>query len=246
VTTHASRHRLGTDVLRRAVLVLAIAGLAVLTALWSVAPPAAADSHCDTQASDAPIRDCRTLIELRSDLDPDDRLNWLESTDMADWDGVFATRDLGVLTVAIHPTISTYTDSNPLSLGGTVPAGHGSLPNLRFLRMWRVGLTGSIPTELGNLSNLEELRLDQNRLTGAIPAEIGGLSNLNSLSLSINELSGGIPSELGNLSSLKYLSLDRNLLGLETHPTTENPTPMCSLSRYLPAWETSRICWFCT
>ena len=46
----------------------AIAGLALLTALWSVAPPAAASSHCASQDSAARIRDCRTLIDLKDDL----------------------------------------------------------------------------------------------------------------------------------------------------------------------------------
>ena len=116
-------------------------------------------------------------------------------------------------------------DQNPLTLGGTVPAGLGSLPNLRFLEMWRLGLTGSIPAELGNLSNLEDLRLDQNELTGSIPTGLGSLSNLTSMSLSINQLSGGIPSDFGNLSSLEGLQLDRNFLGLATHPTAGSPPP---------------------
>ena len=59
--------------LRRFVMSAAIAGLALLTALWSVAPPAAASSHCASQDSAARIRDCRTLIDLKDALDPNGR-----------------------------------------------------------------------------------------------------------------------------------------------------------------------------
>ena len=200
----------------------AIAGLALLAALWSVAPPAAASSHCATQDSAARIRDCRTLIDLKGDLDPNDRLNWSEGLDMEHWEGIFSTPERGVSTLEVYQSMR---DGQTLTLNGTVPAGLGSLPNLRFLKMWRLGLTGSIPAELGNLSNLEELRLDQNELTGSIPTGLGSLSNLTYLSVSNNRLSGGIPSDFGNLSSVTYFSLDRNFLGLQTHPTAGNPAP---------------------
>ena len=201
----------------------AIAGLALLTALWSVAPPAAASSHCATQDSAARIRDCRTLIDLKDALDPNGRLNWSEYQPMVNWDGIFSSQANGVYQIELYGSMRG--DQNPLTLGGTVPAGLGSLPNLRYLKMWKLGLTGSIPAELGNLSNLEGLRLDQNELTGSIPTGLGSLSNLTNMSLSINKLSGGIPSDFGNLSALDYLSLDRNFLGLETHPTAGNPAP---------------------
>ena len=70
----------------------AIAGLALLAALWSVAPPAAASSHCASQDSAARIRDCRTLIDLKDDLDPNNRLTtWTESNPMVNWEGIFST-----------------------------------------------------------------------------------------------------------------------------------------------------------
>ncbi len=201
----------------------AIAGLALLTALWSVAPPAAASSHCASQDSAALIRDCRTLIDLKDALDPNGRLNWSEYQPMVNWDGIFSSQANGVYQIELYGSMW---DGYPLlELNGTVPAGLGSLPNLRFLKMWDLGLTGSIPAELGNLSNLEELRLDQNALTGSIPTGLGSLGKLTSMGLSINQLSGGIPSDFGNLSSLGSLSLDRNFLGLETHPTAGSPAP---------------------
>ena len=201
----------------------AIAGLALLTALWSVAPPAAASSHCASQDSAARIRDCRTLIDLKDDLDPNGRLNWSEHLPMVNWDGIFSSQANGVYQIELYGSMW---DGYPLlTLNGTVPAGLGSLPNLRFLKMWDLGLTGLIPAELGNLSNLEELRLDQNALTGSIPTGLGSLGKLDYLSFSINQLSGGIPSDFGNLSSVTYLSLDRNFLGLQTHPTVGDPAP---------------------
>ncbi len=193
----------------------AVVGLALLSLLGSGAPPTAASSHCASQDSAARIRDCRTLIDLKGDLDPNGRLNWSETLPMTSWEGVFSSAENGVSTLEVYQK----------ELNGTVPAGLGSLPNLRFLRLWGNGLTGSIPAELGNLSNLEELRLDQNALTGSIPTGLGSLRNLTSMSLSINQLSGGIPSDFGNLSSLDYLSLDRNFLGLVTHPTAGSPAP---------------------
>ena len=200
----------------------AVVGVTLLAVLGSGPLPATASSHCANQDSAALVRDCRTLIDLKDDLDPNDRLNWLESSDMVHWEGVFASEELGVRRIEIYGSMR---DGQTLTLGGTVPAGLGSLPNLRFLRIWRVGLTGSIPAELGNLSNLEDLRLDQNALTGSIPTGLGSLGNLRTISLSINQLSGGIPSDFGNLSSLEGLSLDRNFLGLQTHPTAGNPAP---------------------
>ncbi len=204
-------------------MVAAVFGLTLLATAGSVAPPAAASSHCASQDSAARIRDCRTLIDLKAALDPNGRLNWSEGLDMVHWDGIFSNADQGVRSLELYGSMRG--DQNPLTLGGTVPVGLGSLPNLRYLKMWKLGLTGSIPAELGNLSNLEELRLDQNALTGSIPTGLGSLSNLIYMSLSINQLSGGIPSDFGNLSSLENLGLDRNFLGLATHPTAGNPAP---------------------
>ena len=196
----------------------AVVGLVLLAAAGSART--LADSHCASQDSAARIRDCRTLIDLKGDLDPNGRLNWHENLPMEQWQGIFSSAENGVSTLELHQSML-----GDQMLDGTVPAGLGSLPNLRFLKMWKVGLTGSIPAELGSLSNLEELRLDQNALTGSIPTGLGSLSNLRYMSLTLNQLSGGIPSDFGSLSSLEYLGLDRNFLGLQTHPTAGNPPP---------------------
>ena len=153
----------------------AVVGLALLSLLGSGAPPTAASSHCASQDSAARIRDCRTLIDLKGDLDPNGRLNWAENEPMVNWDGIFSSQANGVYQIELYGSMW---DGYPLlTLNGTVPAGLGSLPNLRYLNMWDLGLTGSIPAELGNLSNLEGLRLDQNALTGSIPTGLGSLGN---------------------------------------------------------------------
>ena len=92
---------------RRFAVALAIVGLAFLTAFWSVAPQAAASSHCASQASEALIRDCRTLIDLKGDLDPSNELNWHEALPMEYWDGIFSSADRGVSSIEIHPTIGS-------------------------------------------------------------------------------------------------------------------------------------------
>ena len=67
---------------------------------------------------------------------------------------------------------------------------------VRWLHLYRNGLSGEIPSELSSLSNLGELRLNNNELSGDIPSELGQLSNLESLVLSDNELRGCVPSSL--------------------------------------------------
>ena len=52
-------------------------GLALL-AVVEIAP-AAADSHCDSQAGAALIADCETLMGLKDQFDPDGVLNWARS-----------------------------------------------------------------------------------------------------------------------------------------------------------------------
>ena len=84
--------------LRRFLMASAIAGLALLTALWSVAPPAAASSHPCTTSGDsaAQNRDCRILLNLKSELDPNDRLwSWYEGNPMVNWEGIFSTAGAG-------------------------------------------------------------------------------------------------------------------------------------------------------
>ncbi|MCY3765936.1 MAG: M66 family metalloprotease [Gemmatimonadetes bacterium] len=86
------------------------------------------------------------------------------------------------------------------------------IKRLRFLSLYRNGLTGAIPTELANIEGLSFLSLHTNGLTGPIPAELGNLGSLIVLNVNNNDLSGWIPPELGNLSNLEYLGLSNNNL----------------------------------
>jgi len=216
--TDANPRFRSTDAPRRITLALAFAGLLLFGALWSNGPPAGASSHCASQSSAALIRDCRTLIDLKDDLDPNGVLNWLESLEMDQWQGIVSSEDDGVTELEIHNT----------SLNGTVPAGLGSLPNLEKLRLDQNSLAGSIPTGLGSLSKLTYMSLATNQLSGRIPSDFGSLSSLTYLSLDQNFLglqahptlgnpapaavSNPIPASLGNLSSLAGLDLSENKL----------------------------------
>jgi hypothetical protein len=175
----------------------------------------AASSHCTSQASASLVRDCRTLIDLKDDLDPNGVLNWSESLDMANWEGVLTSEEKGVLELGIQGT----------ALHSIVPTGLSSLPNLRLLNLSWTGLTGSIPAALGSLSNLDDLLLEGNELTGSIPTGLGHLSTLDKLNLTSNRLRGRIPSDFGSLTSLGHLSLNDNFLGLQTHPTATRTSP---------------------
>ncbi|MCY3783204.1 MAG: hypothetical protein OXG79_05395 [Chloroflexi bacterium] len=183
----------------------AVAAVLLLGLALVAAGRANASSHCSSQASAALIRDCRTLIDLKSELDPNGTLNWAEGTPLASWQKISSNATAGVRWIDFR----TRTDPR---LAGTVPAGLGSLPNLERLWLPNNDLTGSIPAELGNLSNLITLHVGGNKLTGSIPAELGNLANLTHLLLEHNQLDGSIPAELANLSSLQSLNLGRNEL----------------------------------
>ena len=87
----------------------------------------------------------------------------------------------------------------PGFLNEKIPAGLGSLSNLRTLNLSNNGLTGSIPSALGDLENLSWLDLSNNRVKTGLSSWGGGLT-------------GEVPVELGNLNKLYWLSLNNNLL----------------------------------
>ena len=180
-----------------------VLALALVVALGS--GPAFATSPCATQSTEADsplIRDCVTLLGLKSELDPGGVLNWDGSLALASWDGVASNATLGVTELRLDHK----------GLTGSIPAALAGLVSLQDLWLGDNELTGSIPSRLGSLSNLQDLRLMRNDLSGAIPAALGQLANLQRLWLSGNELTGSIPAELGNLSSLWDLSLGNNRL----------------------------------
>ena len=192
-------------------LVLVILLLALLAA-GEVAPAAAqtlppCPTRSATPASDPRLtQDCNTLLELKDQLDPGDRLNWDSAVSISTWIGVIADTTLGV-TELVH--VGT---DGAFPLNGTIPSALGNLPALQALELTSSGLTGGIPAALGNLTNLQYLWLYNNQLTGGIPAALGNLTNLMQLSLHSNQLSGRIPTVLGTLTNLQYLWLYNNQL----------------------------------
>ena len=128
--------------------------------------------------------------------------NWLTDEPLGSWRGVTTDGNGSVIEL----------DLNRNQLSGYIPAGLGSLPNLRILRMSGNNLGGTIPAGLSNLSALTNLELDDNNLGGSIPAALGNLSNLTWLELSGNDLSGPIPTELSQLTRLTVFALSDNSL----------------------------------
>ncbi|MDE0142478.1 MAG: fibronectin type III domain-containing protein [Caldilineaceae bacterium] len=126
--------------------------------------------------------------------------NWMTDEPLGSWRGVTTDRNGSVIEL----------DLNRNLLSGYIPAGLGSLPNLRILRMSGNDLEGTIPAGIGNLSELTNLELDDNNLSGSIPAELGNLPNLTWLDLSGNDLSGPIPTELSRLTGLTVFALSDN------------------------------------
>ena len=128
--------------------------------------------------------------------------NWLTDEPLGSWRGVTTDGNGSV----------TELDLNRNQLSGYIPAGLGSLPNLRILRMSGNNLGGTIPAGLSNLSALTNLELDNNNLGGSIPAALGNLPNLTWLDLSENDLSGPIPTDLSQLTRLTVFALSDNSL----------------------------------
>ena len=179
-------------------------GLAMLAAVGSAAPPAAAYYHCSSQASPALVRDCETMLStLIDNLDPSDVLTtWQAHVPLSLWQGVTVDKAQGV----------THLKLNGLGLNGSVAAQLGELPGLVSIDLSDNSLSGSIYAELGDLTNLRELLLHNNRVRGSIPAALDRLTQLESLNLSNNYLSGPIPVELGSLGNLTTLGLADNQL----------------------------------
>lgn len=202
-----SGKRARVDAPRWAVAV-ALLALAVAAALGD--SPALASSHCSTQASQALIDDCETLLGLKSDLaGTSNKLdNWAGTSAITGWTGVTSDSSNGVTELWIRGDQGTGT-----KLNGTIPAALGDLSGLTILELSHNELTGSIPKELGSLENLKTLALHGNKLSGRIPTELGQLSVLQELGLDqTGGLEGPIPTELGNLPKLNLLYLSGNKL----------------------------------
>ena len=128
--------------------------------------------------------------------------NWLTDEPLGSWSGV--TTDVNGRVIEL--------DLNRNALSGTMPAGMGSLQNLKILRMSGNSLEGPLPLGLGNLTALTNLELDDNNLVGPIPSELSKLPDLTWLELSGNQLSGPLPTELSKLTALTVVVLSDNSL----------------------------------
>ena len=149
------------------------------------------------------VEDCKTLLDLKSELAGTGTLNWSGDLAMSDWSGI-STGGTPKRVIGVKLKNS--------GLGGVIPAALGDLAQLQDLWLGGNQLTGEIPPELGNLTSLYSLYLDQNRLTGEIPAELGSLSVLEDLFLYNNQLTGSIPPEVAGLEDLRQLWITNNQL----------------------------------
>ena len=159
---------------------------------------------CST-VTDVSQIECEALVALYGSTNGagwTNNTNWLQSTTVSNWFGIYVLDDSGV----------TELDLDDNQLTGTLPAELGNLSNLEYLGLYDNQLTGSIPSTLGNLSYLGFLDLRYNQLTGSIPSTLGNLSYLVGLDLGHNQLTGSIPTSLGDLSYVRYLYLDNNQL----------------------------------
>ena len=121
-------------------------------------------------------------------------------TSMASWEGV---------KVENGRVVELSMPSNNLT--GTLPAGLGSLTQLRYLDLSGNNLSGDIPATLGNLTELYYLDLSANQLSGATP-DLSALTNLVVLDLSENDLAA-LPALSNSLPALEYLAASDNQLG---------------------------------
>jgi hypothetical protein len=149
----------------------------------------------------------------------------IDPTIISDLDSAIANPEK-VFHLAIHPIYNkpytlNYQDIKHL------PAGIGTLKNLKILELHCLQNLEDLPVEIGQLSNLEKIDIDNGngcQMNISIPSSIGQLKQLKELILygaldprdisrndsiapsKINKL----PNEIGNLSNLEILDLGRN------------------------------------
>ena len=164
-------------------------------------PPRTSNDRYDASACDDPkvvdqntgpklIEDCRTLLEIASQMALNEPLNWSGELPITEWEGITLGEVDGELRVERLHLPNRH-------LGGSIPPQIGELKGLKALNFSREGeeyrgnlLTGSIPPEIGNLSSLIFLNLSRNNLTGTVPESLNRLTNLRYLNVSHNYLRG--------------------------------------------------------
>lgn len=115
----------------------------------------------------------RALMELKSSLDPENKL-----------------------------LMSWTAEGDPCggSFEGVACNEHRKVANISLQGM---GLSGKVSGAVAELKCLSGLYLHYNNLSGEIPREISNLTELTDLYLNVNSLSGSIPPEIGKMDSLQ-------------------------------------------
>lgn len=115
----------------------------------------------------------RALLELKSSLDPENKLlkSWTSEGDPCSG-----------------------------SFEGVACNEHRKVANISLQGK---GLSGKVSGAVAELKCLSGLYLHYNKLSGEIPKEISNLTELTDLYLNVNNLSGGIPPEIVNMDSLQ-------------------------------------------
>ncbi|XP_061348265.1 LRR receptor-like serine/threonine-protein kinase GSO1 [Gastrolobium bilobum] len=148
----------------------------------------------------------RALMDLKSSLDPEDKLLESWTTDGDPCSGSF----LGVACNEHHKVANISLAGRALS--GRLSPAVAELKCLSGLYLNHNHLSGEIPREISNLNELVDLYLNVNNLSGSIPPEIGNLTSLQVLQLGYNQLVENIPEQMGSLKQLNALALENNSL----------------------------------
>ena len=118
---------------------------------------------------DGLLRDCETLLQVKTMLAGEARLNWQRGKPLGQWRGVrLGGEPLRIVGLALSDG----------ELSGRVPPALGQLDQLTTLHLDGNELTGTLPAELGQLAHLRELKLDATLLAGGAPTALCGLAAL--------------------------------------------------------------------
>ncbi|NAS13776.1 leucine-rich repeat domain-containing protein [Poritiphilus flavus] len=173
---------------------------------------------------EVPLSQKEILLRIL-ELNPLHTLDWDESEDIGNWDGVTLDDNGNIIELEFFDYIESrgrritllpeeirglkylekliLTD-NQLTV---LPDAIGELNNLTILNLHRNKIV-EIPSTIGQLEKLVELRLTSNRLEN-VPEDLWRIPSLEYLDLSYNRIQE-MPSVLGELSKLKELHLSQN------------------------------------
>lgn len=169
--------------------------------------------------------DLNSLLDMKSQLDPNDLLNWSVMINPKDWDMVrcFEVEKHDDEYIRVYKGRVIELDYFQWSHYEEWAVGYGDdeWPDMDdpwssermegFITGWHQ-LGGTLPAQIGNLTGLKYLSLQGVGITGPLPTSLGNLINLRRLYLCDNQITGSLPSSLGNLSKLKVLDIRDNQL----------------------------------